>query len=224
MYFLNRKEAGQKLAEQTARYKDADATVFALPRGGAVLGFEIAASLRAPLDLIITKKIGHPQNPEYAIGAVAEDGPVLFNRDEVRAPGAEWWQKEIEKAHREIKRRRKTYLRDAPPAPLNEKTAIIVDDGIATGLTMKAAILEMKRRKARLVVVAVPVIPYEIAQMLKALNVELAALDIDPYFLGAVGAYYQDFAQVTDEEVIFLLKQATWTAHRTISARLSPKP
>lgn len=206
MVFQNRKEAGVKLAEALSKFKDDDVIVFALPRGGVVLGVEIAEELDAPLDLVITKKIGHPFNSEYAIGAVAESGEPLYNEAELRRVDASWHRSEEERMRAELKRRRRDYFGDREQEDLAGKVAIIVDDGIATGLTMMAAIKYLRDQGAERIVVAIPVTPYDTAQRLKELADDLVSLQIDRYYRGAVGAYYKDFRQVSDEEVIALLR------------------
>ena len=206
MVFQNRKEAGIKLAEALSKFKDDDVIVFALPRGGVVLGVEIAEILDAPLDLVITKKIGHPFNSEYAIGAVAESGEPLYNAAELRRVDANWRRSEEERMRAELKRRRRDYFGDREQEDLAGKVAIIVDDGIATGLTMMAAIKYLRGQGAERIVVAIPVTPYDTAQRLREQADDLVSLQIDRYYRGAVGAYYKDFRQVSDEEVIALLR------------------
>jgi len=206
MLFKNRKDAGIRLAQALEKYKDEDAIVLALPRGGVVLGEEIANMLHAPLDILLTKKIGHPLNSEYAICAITEDGDPICNSAEVEKVDPEWLAEEIRKVRSEIKRRRKMFLGGKALQPVEGKTVIIADDGIATGLTMIAAIDEIKKRKPKRLVIAIPVTPYDTAQRLMSMVDELVSLDIDPNYRGAVGAYYADFTQVEDSEVISILK------------------
>lgn len=206
MIFIDRQDAGLKLAKALEKYKGEDSIVFALPRGGVILGYEIAKKLGAPLDLIITKKIGHPMNPEYAIGAIAEDGPSLYNSNEVDNMSPKWLEEEEKSIQQEIKRRREKYLGERKLYLVEGKTAIIVDDGVATGLTLMAAIKEIKKRNPKKLIVASPVTPYDTAQKLKEMVDELVSLDIDSFYLGSVGAYYEQFEQVEEEEVIKLLK------------------
>ena len=194
MVFQNRKEAGIKLAEALSKFKDDDVIVFALPRGGVVLGVEIAEKLDAPLDLVITKKIGHPFNSEYAIGAVAESGEPLYNAAELRRVDASWRRSEEERMRAELKRRRRDYFGDREQEDLAGKVVIIVDDGIATGLTMMAAIKYLRGQGAERIVVAIPVTPYDTAQRLREQADDLVSLQIDRYYRGAVGAYYRDLA------------------------------
>ena len=180
--------------------------IYALPRGGVPLGVEIAKRLNAPLDLLITKKIGHPRNPEYAIGAITEDGDPVCNQEEVEWVDRQWLEEETARMRLEIKRRREKYFGEIVQHPIEGKTVIIVDDGIATGYTMFASINEIKKRKPSKIVVAIPVTPEDIANKLRSIVDDLVSVQIDPFYLGAVGAYYDDFSQVEDEEVIALLK------------------
>ncbi len=214
MYFKNRTEAGKLLAKALRKYKNKNVVVCALPRGGVVVGVEIARELHAPLDLIITRKIGHPHQPEYAIAATAENGHVVGVQKELESVDQEWLKEEIERQRREAKRRREKYLQGKAEIQVEGKIAILVDDGIATGLTMRVGILELKQRHPKRIVVAVPVVSKTTADLLKKeAGGEIVALDIpsDDVFLGAVGAYYDEFFPVEDEEVIAMLK--TYESH-----------
>ena len=206
MRFKNRLEAGVQLAILLQKYADDNLVVYALPRGGVSLGVEIAKKLHAPFDLVITKKIGHPGNPEYALCAIAEDGEPICNKDDIGYIDKHWLQEEIDRVRVEIKRRREKYFGEITHPDIEGKTAIIVDDGIATGYTMLAAINEIKRRKPGKIVVAIPVTPEDTARELRKITDDLVSVEIDPFYLGAVGAYYDDFSQVEDEEVISLIK------------------
>ncbi|MGL5269651.1 MAG: phosphoribosyltransferase [Selenomonadaceae bacterium] len=206
MLFKNRAEAGARLAVLLQKYADDNLVVYALPRGGVPLGVEIAKKLHAPFDLVITKKIGHPGNPEYALCAIAEDGEPVCNKDEIGYVDSGWLHEEIDKVRMEIKRRREKYFGKIMHPDVEGKTAIIVDDGIATGYTMLAAIKEIRRRKPAKIIVAIPVTPEDTARELQKITDYLVSVEIDPYYLGALGAYYDDFSQVEDEEVINLIK------------------
>lgn len=206
MRFRDRAEAGRQLAQALKKYQDQDGVVYALPRGGVVLGVEVARALGMPLDLLIPRKIGHPLQPEYAIGAVVENGELVCNRQEVERIDPRWFRQEVEAERQEARRRRELYLGGREPAPVEGKSAIIVDDGIATGLTMEVAIRDARRRKPAHLVVAVPVAPPETVERLAREVDEFVVLDRSPYYLGAVGAYYSYFPQVSDEEVIALLR------------------
>ncbi len=206
--FKDRIDAGKQLAEKLIQYKDQSPVVLALPRGGVVLGAEIAGSLDCALDLVIPRKIGHPANPEYAIAAVTESGALVVNEAEVGAVDPTWFEREKEAQITEAKRRRKVYLKGRKSIDLTGKTAILADDGIATGLTMQAAIREVEGKNPAKIVVAVPVAPHDIYEKIRAEVDDFAAIDVPDSFLGSVGAYYRDFPQVSDEEVVKILQQA----------------
>ena len=206
MRFKNRREAGVQLAILLQKYADDNLVVYALPRGGVPLGVEIAKKLHAPFDLMITKKIGHPGNPEYALCAIAEDGEPICNQDDIVYIDNNWIQEETDRVRVEIKRRREKYFGEITHPDIEGKTAIIVDDGIATGYTMLAAINEIKRRKPGKIVVAIPITPEDTAREIRKITDDLVSVEIDPFYLGAVGAYYDDFSQVEDEEVIYLIQ------------------
>lgn len=181
--------------------------IYGLPRGGVVVAAEVAHALNAPLDLIIARKIGHPFNPEYAIGAVTEKGTPVFNEAEASQVDSTWLSKAVEEQRAEAKRRRKSYLGNQEPISVKDKTAVLVDDGIATGLTYKAAITELKNRKPAKIVAAVPVAPADSAAEIEAEIDEIVCLLCEEYFLGAVGNYYEYFEQVEDNEVIDILSE-----------------
>lgn len=210
--FQDRRDAGIRLAQALAAYHGQDVIVLALPRGGVVLGAEIARRLNAPLDLVITKKIGHPRDPEYAIGALAEDGDPICDPAEIDRIDPIWYAQEVERIRREIRRRRMTYLGDATPRDLTDKVVILVDDGVATGLTMLAAIAQVRQRNLRKLIVAIPVTPPDIAKKLETLADELVSLNIDAGYRGSVSAYYIHFPQVEDQEVLECLLAATRSA------------
>lgn len=214
MRFRDRKDAGQRLAQKlAAKHHGTDGIVYALPRGGVVLGAEIARHLDLPLDLLIARKIGHPHNPEYAIGAVTAGGDMVSNALEVQYIAREWYERRAAAERQEARRRSRVYRGDRPSLPADGKTAIIVDDGIATGLTMEAAIRAIRSQQPARLVIAVPVVPADTAAKLERAVDEVVALDVAADYLGAVGAYYDDFPQVSDEEVIALLRAARAAAH-----------
>jgi len=205
--FRDRTDAGEQLAQALISYKGQPVVVYALPRGGVVLGVEVARVLDAPLDLIVVRKIGHPLSPEYAIGAVAEDGYVLTNPAEMAALDERWIEGAAAAELQEARRRRALFMRGRSPAAVKDKIAIIVDDGLATGLTMQAAIHEIRNRGPREVVVAVPVAAAETANRLRPEVDKLVVLYIPSGLFGAVGAFYRCFDQVSDDEVILLMTQ-----------------
>jgi len=195
------------LAEKLEKYRGSDAVVLALPRGGVVVGREIADALRLPLDIVVTRKIGHLDNPEYAICAVDQMGTLLCNEAERKLVGEKWFQEEVEKEKEEAARRTELYRGGRTPLTLGGKAAIITDDGIATGLTIRLAVQAIKKQKPERIVVAVPVAPGEVVRELKKEADELIVLLPPSEFMGAVGAHYQEFEQVDDETVIQLLRR-----------------
>lgn len=207
MHFKDRQDAGRQLGRRLAHYQGQDIVVYGLPRGGVVVAEEIAKILHAPLDLILAHKIGHPRHAEYAIAAISESGHLVGTEHELQAVGQTWLEQEKKQQLEEIKRKRKIYLKNRPSTPVQDKIAIIVDDGIATGLTMLAGIQELKGQQPKKIVVAVPVAPKETADLLKTMVDEVVAVEIPENFLGAVGAYYIDFDQVEDDEVVSLLNK-----------------
>ena len=207
MLFKNRIDAGQRLAEALIGYKGEDLIVYALPRGGIVLGYEISKCLHAPLDLIITRKIGYPGNEECAVCAVAEDGHMICDSSAMSMIDSQWIQENAIKEMEEAKRRRMTYLKGRPPLAVSGKIAIIVDDGVATGLTMMLAIQELKHNNPKKIVVAVPVSSQTAAMKIQQEADELVVLDTPANFY-AVGAHYENFPQLTDDEVIRIMELA----------------
>jgi putative phosphoribosyl transferase len=207
--FRDRTDAGEQLAQALIGYKGKPVVVYALPRGGVVLAVEIARALDAPLDLIVVRKIGHPLSPEYAIGAVAEDGYVVTNPAETATLDAHWIERAASAELKEAQRRRALFMRGRSPVAVKDKIAIIVDDGLATGLTMQAAIHEIRNRGPREVVVAVPVGAAETVDRLRQEVDRLVVLYVPSGLFGAVGAFYSRFDQVSDEEVVMLMTQPT---------------
>lgn len=207
LHFQDRLHAGQELAKALEAYRGRPVVVYALPRGGVVLGRIVAEALGAPMDLLIPRKIGHPFNPEYAVAAVTETGETVVEKTEVADIDETWFAQEVVRQREEARRRRETYLGVHARVDVAGKTAIIVDDGIATGLTMKAAIRELQARHPSAIFVAVPVAPLEAVRELEQMVDRVVALEAPEVFLGAIGSYYDSFDQVTDEEVIALLSQ-----------------
>ena len=205
MRFKDRTEAGRLLAKALAKYEHEDVVVFALPRGGVVLGNVVANYLHAPLDLLITRKIGYPGNEECAVCAVAEEGDMICDSNASRLD-QEWLRARAEKERQEAKRRRQVYLAGRGSAPVENKVAIIVDDGVATGLTILLAIMVLKNRHPKKIVVAVPVSSPDAAARIRAEADELVALDVPQYFM-AVGEHYEQFPQLSDEDVIRYMNQ-----------------
>lgn len=207
MKFYDRMDAGQQLAKELTFESDDDVLVLALPRGGVPVGVEIAKFLDVPLDMVITRKIGAPTNPEYAIGAIAEDAKPLLNKAETAKVDAGWLAKEIAAEEQEIQRRREMYFENHARQSIKGKTIVLVDDGIATGYTVLAAIEEVQRQSPKKLILAVPVIPKEMDLQLRMKVDEIVALDVPEYFLGAIGAYYEEFHQLSDMEVRHLMNE-----------------
>lgn len=198
--FKDRIEAGQKLATLLGDCGNTDAIVLAIPRGGVIVAKEIARELNLPLDIIVTRKIGAPGYEEYAIGAIDMQGNGLFNETEKARVNKKWLEHKILAEKKEAERRWNTYRKGRGPLDLHGKTAIIVDDGIATGLTMEVAIDYVKRGGAQKVIVAVPVASPDTVHKLKN-KAEIRVLET-PAFFSAVGEWYEHFPQISDEEVV----------------------
>jgi len=210
MTYDDRRDAGKQLANALHRFKGADIVVMALPRGGVVLGLEIAEELQAPLGLVLVRKIGHPSFAEYAVGAVAEGGTPLFNESEASHLDEEWLDEAVAAARNMIKHRRKLYFgNDFAEPDVENKTVIIVDDGIATGLTMEVAVRAIRDKAPNKVIVAAPVASRESVAVLEQMADEVVLLEDPKKFLGAVGAHYRNFDQVDDDEVRELLREAS---------------
>jgi putative phosphoribosyl transferase len=207
-FFSDRIDAGKRLASTLKKLTFKDGIVLAIPRGGVVVGFEIAQALKLPLDVIIPRKVGAPNNPELAIGAMTEDGTIILDSNLVAYLGVtkEYIRDESERQKLEIKRRLKVYRQDLPYPYLKGLDVIIVDDGIATGSTMKAALASVKNRGAFSVTIAIPVGPPSTIEELKRVADNVVSLFTPEYFQ-AIGQFYADFSQTTDQEVIQLLEK-----------------
>ena len=206
MPFLDRSDAGRQLAG----YKDQHPVILALPRGGVSVAAEVAAALDAPLDLILVRKLGVPAEPELAMGAVVDGAvPIVVRNDDViriTGVGETEFNATRNAELAEIERRRRRYLRDRERADVAGRTAIVIDDGIATGATIRSALRATRMRKPKKLVVAVPVAPTESLEELHGEADEIVCIEQYECF-GAIGAYYADFQQVSDEEVIETLKR-----------------
>jgi putative phosphoribosyl transferase len=208
-YFSDRVDAGKRLASALKDFAPKNGIVLAIPRGGVIVGYEIAIVFNLPLDVIIPHKLGAPDNHELAIGAIAEDGTTILDDNLITYMGVsrEYIREESERQKQEIQRRLKMYRQDAPNPNLKGLGVIIVDDGIATGSTMKAALASVKNRGAASVTVAVPVgIPQTIQELKK--QADRVVCLYTPEYFQAIGQFYNDFSQTTDEEVIRLLKDS----------------
>src|SRR4030065_1075040 len=207
--FKDRVEAGKHLASALRSFAGKDAIVLAIPRGGVVVGFEIARVLGLPLDVIIPRKIGAPDNPELAIGAMTEDGTVILDESLISYLGVPegYVKEESYRQKLEIERRLKLYRGEVPYPTLRNRDVILVDDGIATGSTMKAALASTRKRGAKSVIVAIPVGPPSTIREL-AQEADHAICLHTPESFQAIGQFYEDFAQTSDEEVKSLLKRS----------------
>jgi putative phosphoribosyl transferase len=208
--FNDRRDAGVHLASRLEEYKgQTGVLVLALPRGGVATGYEIAHYLKVPLDIVIVRKIGFPGQPELAIGAVSETGRVVLNESIISMYGVskDYVEREVSQQKKEISRRAELYRKGKRLPSLEGKTIILVDDGVATGATMKAAIITLKEEKLKKLIVALPVAPAGMADEIEQMADTLICIET-PFDFMAVGAYYHDFTQVTDEEVIDLLKRS----------------
>ena len=208
--FKDRREAGRRLANALAHLRDRKPVVLALPRGGVPVGFEIARALAAPLDLLLVRKIGVPWQPELALGAVTDGArPDVFIDRAMAAKLAvpdEFIEQETARQLTELERRRRAYCADRPPIDIAGRTAIVVDDGIATGATMRVALEAARRRNPARLVLAAPVAAPDTIARLRPLADEVVCLEM-PAGLGAIGFYYEDFHQVSDPEVVELLRR-----------------
>jgi putative phosphoribosyl transferase len=209
MPYRDRSDAGRQLAAKLEALTSADPVVVALPRGGVPVGFEVARALRAPLELLAVRKLGAPGNPELAVGAVAEDGTGVFDARSAELLGMtqEMLDAAIAQESRELRRRVERYREGRPPVAVKRRTAIVVDDGIATGMTELAAVRSLRKSEPAGIVVAVPVGSEEALSMLREEADRVICLSVPPRLYG-VGMWYEDFRPVSDEEVLALLAQA----------------
>ena len=207
--FEDREDAGRRLAERLARYRDERPVVFALPRGGVPVGYEISRSLGAPLDVFVSRKLGAPGQPEFGIGAVAPGGVRVLNGNVVERLGipADYLETVTRKETAEVERRLRHFRGGRPEPEVRGRTVILVDDGLATGVTAQAAVEALRRLEPRRLVLAAPVCAAQTAERLGPEVDELVCLT-EPPDLGAIGFWYRNFEQTSDEEVIGLLERA----------------
>jgi putative phosphoribosyl transferase len=211
MIYKNRLDAGQRLARELAEYRSQDPVILALPRGGVEVAAPIAEALDAPLDLVLVRKIGVPMQPELAMGAIVDGAePYLIPNENVLSSvdvSAGEFEKICERELKEIERRRRLYLEGRPRAEVRGRIVIIADDGIATGSTVRAAIQAVRKRSPKELILAVPVASASTLQALSSEVDKIICLQChEPFY--AIGLYYQDFHQVTDEEVVEILSTA----------------
>jgi len=208
MPFIDRSDAGRRLAGALAGYKDQRPAILALPRGGVVVAAEVAAALEAPLDLILVRKLGVPSEPELAMGAVVDGAaPIVVRNDDVirmTDVGEAEFNATRDAELAEIERRRRRYLGERLRVDVEGRTAIVIDDGIATGATIRAALRATRTRRPKTLVAAVPVAPTDSVEELRGEADDIVCLEQHRFFR-AIGSYYGDFRQVTDQEVIEML-------------------
>jgi len=208
--FKNREEAGELLAQELIQFrKDPSAILLALPRGGVAVAYQLSLALHLPLDVLITRKIGAPGNPEYALGAVSETGAVYWNREALL--GLSLTERQLSAAvqaqQKEVTRRVALYRQGRPFPDLNDRTVILVDDGLATGATFFASVATARQGNSRRVIGAIPVGPRSTVEEARKLVDQLIVLRVpDPFY--AVGNFYRDFEQVEDREVLQYLNLA----------------
>jgi predicted phosphoribosyltransferase len=222
--FADRRDAGRALATRLRAYAHRDdVVVLGLPRGGVPVAYEVASALAAPLDVFVVRKLGVPRHEEYAMGAIASGGVRIVNHEVVRALGitAEALEKVAAREHIELERRERAFRGERPPLDPKDRIAILVDDGLATGSTMRAAVAALRAEKPARVVVAVPVGARQTCQALATEVDELVCASMPPDFV-ALSLWYRDFAQTDDDEVRDLLARAA-AAHAE-GARDAGKP
>lgn len=207
MIFNDRKEAAKKLARALMPFKYSDSVVMALPRGGVVLGSQISKELKSPLGLILVRKIGHPYFPEYAIGALAEDQEPIYNEYEASLVGSEWLHQAVISARKIIAQRKDYYFVKHKQPEIEGRIVIVVDDGVATGYTMQAALSYIKTKRPKRVIVAVPVASKESIGILENLADDIITISNPEDFAGSVGAHYKNFSQVDDHDVKTILEK-----------------
>jgi putative phosphoribosyl transferase len=207
--FRNRVEAGQRLAIALKGLKGGEVVVLGIPRGGVVVANEVASALGAPLDVVVTRKIEAPGEPEFALGAVTQEGDVIMDRAAAESLGAtpEYLDDQVRKKREEVRERMQRLRGEAPYPKLEGKVVVIVDDGIATGSSVSAAVMSVKKRKPREIVVAVPVAPADAVETLSEDGTKVVCLEKPREFL-AIGEFYADFNQVEDIEVRRILEGA----------------
>ncbi|MBT8210150.1 MAG: phosphoribosyltransferase [Eudoraea sp.] len=204
--YENRTDAGKQLAEQLRPFIGQDIVVLAIPRGGLPVGAEVAAVLNAPLDVVLTKKIGHPHHKEYAIGAVSMDGVILSDTETIPE---DYIIEETARIREVLRARHGQYYRNRNPLPLKDKVVIIVDDGIATGNTLIATVQLVAKQKPSRIIVGIPVAPRSAVQRLEAMpEVDEVVCLATPLNFMAVGQFYLHFYQVSDKEAITILEGA----------------
>lgn len=208
-HFYDRVEAGLLLAEKLKAYSGKNAVILAIPKGGVPIGYQLSLVLKLPLDLALSKKIGHPYNKEFAIGSVSPDTVIM---GETGGVSQDYIDMEIIRIRQELQKQYRLFMGQKSPVSVKDKIVILADDGIATGNTVLATIAMLRKNKVSKIVVATPVIPQSTASRISLDCDELVYISA-PFHFPGVGAFYENFEQVTDEEVIQLLKEANKISH-----------
>ena len=203
MYFIDRYDAAMQLAPHLEKYKNQEGVILAVPRGGVPIGYYLAKHLDFPLDLLMTKKLGHPANEEFAIGAVGIEDSII---EETFMMPEEYIEEETKRIRKELIERYKKFMDDSEPVNIRNKIVIVVDDGIATGRTILATLKMLRSKHPKKLVVAVPVASIEASERIKKEVDNFICLYTPELFFG-VGGFYEDFSQTSDEEVMMLLKE-----------------
>ena len=203
----DRTEAGFLLSEKLKKYQDTNSIILAVPRGGVPVGFVISKILHLPLDIVLAKKIGHPSNKEFAIGAVSMDSMILDEHSDIPK---KYIDNEIIRLRQQLDEKYGRYMGDRKPLAIENKNVILVDDGIATGNTLLSCITMLRKKNPSKIIVAVPVLPFDTVPLFEKNADELIYLTASKYFRG-VGSFYEKFNQVEDEEVTQMLRLATTT-------------
>lgn len=203
MYFIDRYDAAMQLVPLLEKYKNKEGVILAVPRGGVPIGYFLAKHFDFPLDLLMTKKLGHPANGEFAIGAVSLEGSII---EETKGVPEQYIREETQRIRVQLEERYKKFMGNKKPVDIKGKIVIVVDDGVATGRTILSAIKILRNKEPQKIVVAVPVAPAESAKRIKQLVDDFICLHT-PYPFYGVGNFYDDFSQVEDEEVLQLLNE-----------------
>ncbi len=213
--FRDRIDAGQQLATQLQAYANrADVIVLGLPRGGVPVAYEVAQALNLPLDICLVRKLGVPGHREFAMGAIAEQGVRILERNVIS-----WLhisdraiEQVIEQEQQELQRRRQIYRGDRPEAIIQGHTVILIDDGLATGATMRAACLRLRTKQPKEIIIAVPIAPPSVCQALQSEGNQIVCLAM-PQPFQAIGLWYDNFAQTSDQQVCYLLEKSALEGH-----------
>lgn len=204
--FLDRYEAGKQLAQKLLTYTGKNTIVYAIPRGGVLTAREVVRALKAPLELVVTRKIGHPLSEEVAVCAITEDGERTCDEVGICCVESSWLESETAAQLKEVKRQRRVFQGTEAPLSAKGKIAIVVDDGAATGLTMKAAVRTIQSQSPAKIIVALPVAPESVVQDLLQQVDEVVVLLDEPSFKGSVSAYYTHFPEVFDTDVQLIVQ------------------